>query len=545
MLKIFILIMRNTFFNLLLAISIGCIFINCANRGTPTGGEKDIEPPFIVSTSPENYSTNFSTNEIKIVFNEYIKIKNLQKQLIISPPMKTQPEITPLGGASKTIRIKIFDTLAPNTTYAFNFGNSIEDNNEGNPYTYYRYVFSTGNRIDSLTVSGVISDATKREPETFVSVMLYEVDSTFTDSIVFKETPKYITNTLDSLTSYTIENAKAGNYLLVALKDKNGDNKFQQKSDQIAFKKKFITLPTDSSYNLKLFNEVVDFKPSRPLLVNGEKIMIGYEGNPEGVAFSTDTEMPDGFEYRILKDKTADTLYYWYKPKLEVDSLILNINHPQTTKTYTVRIRDKERDSLRLEASPSGTINYDEDFKISGNIPFTKFDTSKITLIDKDSLPVEFTIKSYDSLSNTYTLGFEKTEDNAYNMTVFPDAFTDFFENTNDTITYSLSTRKQDSYGNLRLNIYNAVYPIIVQLTDSKGVMKYEQYATEQKPLDFLNISAGNYFIRVIFDANKNGVYDTGNYLKKIQPEIVKHSEKQIDEVRAGWDLETSFTLKD
>jgi len=92
---------------------------------------------------------------------------------------------------------------------------------------------------------------------------------------------------------------------------------------------------------------------------------IGYEGNPEGVAFSTDTEMPDGFEYRILKDKTADTLYYWYKPKLEVDSLILNINHPQTTKTYTVRIRDKERDSLRLEASPSGTINYDEDFKIS------------------------------------------------------------------------------------------------------------------------------------------------------------------------------------
>ncbi len=537
--------MHNRFLNILLAIIIGCIFINCANRGTPEGGEKDITPPVIISTSPENYSTNFKAKEIRIEFDEYIKIKNLQKQLIISPPMKTQPEITPLGSASKTIKIKIYDTLPPNTTYAFNFGNSIEDNNEGNPYTYYRYVFSTGDYIDSLTVSGNISNAIKREPDTFVSVMLYEVDSTFTDSIIYKETPKYITNTLDSLTSYTIENAKAGKYLLVALKDKNNDNIFQQKSDQIAFKKEFITLPTDSTYNLRLFNEIVDFNPSRPQLVNSEKIMIGYEGNPEGVKFSFKSEIPEDFEYRLSKNKDTDTLYFWYKPKIEIDSLVMTIEHPQITKEYTVRLRDKERDSLMLEAEPNGTIRYDEDFKISGNIPFTKFDTSKITLIDKDSLPVEFTIKSYDSLRNTYAIGFEKTEDNEYNMSVFPDAFTDFFENTNDTLQYSLRTRKLDSYGNLRLNIYNAVYPIIVQLTDKKGEVKYEKYATEQKPFDFLNISPGNYFIRVIFDSNGNRVYDTGNYLKKIQPEIVKHSEEQIDEVRAGWDLETSFTLKD
>ena len=538
--------MRNRFLNFLLAVIIGYVFINCANRGTPEGGEKDIDPPVIESTSPENYSTNFDANEIRIEFDEYVKIKNLQKQLIISPPMKTQPEITPLGSASKTIKIKIYDTLPPNTTYAFNFGNSIEDNNEGNPYTYYRYVFSTGDYIDSLTVSGNISDALKREPETFVSVMLYEVDSTFTDSIIYKETPKYITNTLDSLTSFTIENAKAGKYLLVALKDKNGDNIYQQKSDQIAFKKEFITLPTDSTYNLRLFNEVVDFNPSRPQLVNGEKIMIGYEGSPEGVKFSLDSdEVPEDFEYRVSKNKDTDTLYYWYKPKLEVDSVVMHIEHPQISKAYTVRIRDKERDSLLIDAEPSGTIQYDEDFKISGNIPFTKFDASKITLIDKDSLPVEFSIKSFDSLSNTYTIGFKKTEDNEYNMSVFPDAFTDFFENTNDTLQFSLRTKKLDSYGNHRIRLINATYPVIVQLTDKEGKVKYEKYATEQKPFDFLNINPGNYFIRVIFDANGNGIYDTGNYLRGIQPEIVKHSEKQIDEVRAGWDSETSFTLKD
>jgi hypothetical protein len=121
---------------------------SCANRGTPSGGEKDTEPPQIIKSEPENFSINFKEKEIRIYFNEYIKIKNLQKQLIISPPMEYQPDITPLGTASKYIRIKILDTLQPNTTYAFNFGQSIVDNNEENPYPYYRYVFSTGRRDD-------------------------------------------------------------------------------------------------------------------------------------------------------------------------------------------------------------------------------------------------------------------------------------------------------------------------------------------------------------------------------------------------------------
>jgi uncharacterized protein (DUF2141 family) len=537
--------MRSILLNVSLAVIIGIILVSCANRGSPSGGEKDIEPPRIVSTSPKNYSTNFKGKTIKITFNEFIRIKNLQKQLIISPPMKTQPEITPLGGASKYVNIKIYDTLQPNTTYAFNFGNSIEDNNEGNPYTYYKYVFSTGDYIDSLKVEGVITDALKRKPETFVSVMLYEVDSTFTDSIVYKETPKYITNTLDSLTSYAIENVKEGNYLLVALKDKNGDNKFQQNSDQIAFNEAFISVPTDTTYSLKLFKEAKDFSTSRPSLTNGEKIMIGYEGNFKDAKFSLLSDVPEDFTYRITKDPRKDTLYYWYKPKLEVDSLIFNVSHPEFEKEYTVRIRDKARDSLVLLSSPNGSIGDTEDLKITANVPFTNFDGSKIMLFDKDSLAVPYKVKPLDSITNTYAFAFDKTEDNSYRMEVLPGAFTDFFENTNDSITYVVGTPKKDSFGNLRLNVSNAIYPIIAQLTTEKGEIKYETYATKQGPLDFLNINPGNYFVRVIFDANGNKKYDSGNYLKKIQPEIVKHSKQQIDEIRAGWDTETSFNLKD
>ena len=85
--------------------------IGCANRGTPSGGEKDITPPEIIRSVPENFTTNFSENEIRIYFNEYIKIKDVQRQLIISPPMDPEPDILPLGVASKYISIKIRDTL--------------------------------------------------------------------------------------------------------------------------------------------------------------------------------------------------------------------------------------------------------------------------------------------------------------------------------------------------------------------------------------------------------------------------------------------------
>ena len=102
---------------------------SCANRGTPSGGEIDETPPYITKSSPENYTLNFNSGEVRVYFDEYIKFKNLQKYLIISPPIDPLPEITPLGTASKYLEIKFQDSLKSNTTYVFNFGESIVDNN--------------------------------------------------------------------------------------------------------------------------------------------------------------------------------------------------------------------------------------------------------------------------------------------------------------------------------------------------------------------------------------------------------------------------------
>lgn len=527
--------MNKTLSNFILALFIGVIFINCANRGNPEGGPKDETPPIITKAEPDNYSINFKAKEIKIYFDEYVKMKDIQKQLIISPPMNTQPDITPLGSANKYITIKINDTLQPNTTYAFNFGNSITDNNEGNPYPYYRYVFSTGDYIDSLTVKGNIVDAFKREPETFVSVALYEVDSTFNDSVVYKKNPKYITNTLDSVTTFSIENIKAGKYLLMALKDNNGDNKFQQKTDQIGFHKNFINLPTDSLYTLKLFSEELDYNATRPKLISGEKIAFGYEGDYTDMQIDITSDTPEEFVSRITKDEKADTLYYWYKPRLEVDSLLFKVTKGDFEKDFTVRISEQKRDSLLIKAFPSGSIGYDEPFKISGSTPFLSFDDSKVTILDKDSTKVDFKTK-FDEITNTYELDFKKTEDNAYQLQILPEAFTDFFDDKNDTLNYSVSTKKQSDFGNLRIIVKNATYPIIVQLTDAKGEVKYEQFSTKPEQLEFFNLDSGKYFIRVIFDTNGNKKYDSGNYLKKTQPERVSYFELD-DDIRPDWGI--------
>ena len=532
MLKNLKLVMNKTLSNFILLVFIGLVIVNCANRGTPEGGPKDETPPVIIEEVPINFTTNFKGKTIKIYFNEYVKIKDLSKQLVISPPMNTQPEITPLGSASKYITIKIFDTLQPNTTYAFNFGNSITDNNEGNPYPYYRYVFSTGNYIDSLNVKGNIMDALKRQPETFVNVALYEVDSTFTDSIIYKKPPKYITNTLDSLTTFSIENIKAGTYMLMALKDGNNDNKFQQKADQIGFYKSFITVPTDTLYTLKLFSEDLDFKPSKPFIAAEEKNAFGYEGDYTKMKIKIKSEIPADFDYRVTKDETKDTLYYWYKPKLEVDSLDFKVSHQNFEKDFNVKIREQKKDSLTIKSTPTGTIRLDEPFKIRGSIPFFSFDASKVTIIDKDSTKVDFT-SEFDTINNNYVFNFKKKEENKYNLQILPEAFVDFFDNKNDTLNYSVSTKKASDFGFVRFTLINATYPLIIQLTTEKGEVKAEQYITKQGDIDFLNLIASTYYIRVIHDTNGNRKYDTGSYLKKTQPERVSHF-KEI-EVRADW----------
>ena len=534
--------MKTRFYNCCLIAFIVLFAFTCANRGNPSGGEKDILPPEIVKSFPENYTINFNSQEIRIYFNEYVKLKDLNKQLIISPPMKTQPEITPLSTASKFIKIKIYDTLAPNTTYSFNFGNSIVDNNEENPFPFYKYVFSTGTYIDSLKVHGKILDGLNRLPETNVLVNLYEADSSYTDSIVYKEKPKYMTNTGDSTSVFTIENIKAGLYKLVALKDENSDNKFQQKADKIGFHKEIITVNTDSTfYDISLFKEDLNFKAKKPRLVSGEKIAFGFEGDYKKMRIKNLSETPEGFTSKIVKQLDKDSLLYFYKPKLKADSLIFTVQNKKKIDSFTVRIKDNKKDSLKVTALNKGKLFFNNDIKLHANVPFLTLNKDKISIRDKDSTVINYAVK-LDTLDNIYRFKIEEKEDNIYKMLALPGAFTDFFGRENDTIKERVKTFKYSNFGNIRVQLSNEAYPLFVQFVDDKNEVKYSEYITKKQQIDFKNLKPGTYYLRVLFDENNNGVYDPGNYLKQEQPERVSYANKPV-EVRAGWDEIAPFIL--
>jgi len=535
--------MRKIALQLFVLLLMAMISINCASRGTPDGGPKDLVSPKIIRSLPENYSTNFKGKEIRVYFDEYIKIKNLQKQLIISPPMEPDPTVTPLSTANKYIQITINDTLEANTTYAFNFGQSIVDNNEENPYDYYRYVFSTGSYIDSLSVAGTILDAEKRQPDSYVSVMLYEVDSTYTDSVVYQKKPKYITNTLDSLTIFSIDNMKAGTYKLVAIKEETPNYTYQQKTDKIGFMEGFITVPTDSFYTIKLFKEALDFKANRPRQVAGQKIAFGFEGDSQNMEIEILGDSLKNLEHRITKDPKADSLFYWYKPKIELDSALFVVRNKLYSDTLIHKFRDLPKDSLVITPTSASVLNFSEDFGLKGSIPFVKFDEQQISIINKDSVAVPFT-STFSEMNNTYKFAFEKKEADKYSITILPNAFEDFFGNVNDTLHFNAGTKKLSDYGNLRLNIQgNVVYPLIVQIVNAKAEVSASAYLEEGHVLDFRNINPGEYFIRVIFDTNKNGKFDTGRYLENRQPEKISYFDYTY-QARANFDEEVKLTLK-
>ena len=519
------------------------IIIGCAKRGSITGGLKDTIAPVLKVSFPENFKTNFKGNEIKLVFDENIKLKNLSKQLVVSPPMKNDPLILPTT-ASKTITIKIKDTLQPNTTYSFNFGQSIADNNEGNPLNQFKYVFSTGSYIDSLQLGGVVKSAIDKEVESFVSVMLYDVNEKYTDSIVFKETPRYITNTLDSLKSFKFENIKAGKYLLVAIKDANSNNKYNPKTDKIGFIKEFVTVPNDTLYELEIFKEALPFKSFKPTQASGNRLLMGYEGKVKSKKEIPALTLKNNgitLESIVTKLPTKDSLQIWYKP-LKADSLQLAVNKDQYKANFSFKIKDQKKDTLRLSPLQTSDLKFREQFAFESATPLTKLDNSKISITNKARSVVPFT-SYYDEFEQKLFLDFKKEEQENYTISLLPDAVTDFFDQKNDSLNFKITTRNTADYGNLVVQLQNVKsFPVLVELTNDKGEVQAAEYTTEANTVSFNLVDPALYSLRAIYDTNKNKEWDSGSYLEKRQAEEVIYLSKLID-IRANWDVNQTFDL--
>ena len=517
-------------------------FTDCAKKGRPSGGLRDTIAPVILRSAPENFTTNFKNNEIRITFDEFIKLKDISKELIISPPLKYPPVITPLS-VSKVLKIKILDTLKDNTTYSFNFGNSILDNNEGNLFPNYKYVFSTGSYIDSLTLKGTAVDALLPKTDFPTTVALYQVDQSYKDSLVFLEKPTYITTTIDETNNFELSNLKQGTYQLIALKEQTRNYTFQPKTDKIGFYKDHITIPTDSLFELRLFKEVPDFKPTRPKLESSNRISFGYEGKTDNYQITLLTPMQDDFQYQVLKQPGRDTLNFWFKPKVTKDSLVFVTKNKLQIDTTTVRFRELYSDSLRLTAINDRLISLGDTLKLKANTPLVAINSEKISVVTKDSLAIDF-VAQINTKENAAQIVFDKQEEQLYSITLRNGALTDYLSNTNDSIVYRQQVKPIADFASLNLTLDNAdEFPLLIELIDEKFKVVKQTYLEANAPVFFKHINPGKYFIRLIVDQNKNKIWDPGNFLDKLAPERVVYY-PSIIELRANWSWSETFTLK-
>ena len=253
-------------------------------------------------------------------------------------------------------------------------------------------------------------------------------------------------------------------------------------------------------------------------------------------------DTPEGYQTRVVKAIKTDTLYYWYKPNFEVDTTFFVVTNEKYVDTFKHRFRKLDLDSLDISVITPRTLNFEEDFTLEGSVPFSAIDTSKIKLIDRDSVDVDFEVE-YDSIFNRYKFLVKKDEGQNYFFKMLPGTFTDFYEGINkDTLDFGFKTKVKSEYGNIRVNLRNAKLPLIVQLIDNKGEVSYERYASDYPVVDFTDLVPRKYNLRVIYDTNGNGKYDTGNYLLGIKPERVSYS-PPIEEVRQSFDFVIDFTL--
>ena len=327
--------------------------VACASIGSPDGGPYDEEPPVLVKSTPGINATGVDNGKVEIVFDENIKLQNAFEKVVVSPPQMQMPEIRYNG---KKVTVELFDSLLPNTTYSIDFNDAVVDNNEGNPYENFAYVFSTGDVVDTLAVSGTVLNAEDLEPIKGIVVGLH---SCLDDSAFTKRVFERVSRT-DSRGRFTIKGIAPGKYRVYALADANQNYLFDQKSEKIAFMDTYVSpfateaIRQDTIWRDSLtIDSVMDVKYTRfqpddlVLRAFAEEMNVQYlvknprdEHHKFTLFFAApNEELPSikglGFDidgkYQLESSQKMDTLIYWLN-----DSMLFRNDTLKLSVTYKV-----------------------------------------------------------------------------------------------------------------------------------------------------------------------------------------------------------------
>lgn len=532
----------------------------CARQGAPTGGSKDTTPPKVDTVlSTRNFSTRFSQRRIELVFDEWITLSDVGAQVVVSPTLAKRPELK-LKGKKVIVELPEEDTLRPNTTYTINFGTAVKDLHEGNPADNLRFVFSTGDYLDSLTVRGSVVDAFTNEPVDKVSVMLYE---NLADSVPRKERPYYFGRT-GKTGQFLIENVRPGSFKVVAIEDVSGDLKWDGQNERIAFPDAVLSVndTTKPSLTLKLFKN-----QSKRRLIDSKTIRFGLEkliftAPPDSVSL-----LNNATDLHFLVEKIQDTLLVWYdmtEPagwQLYVDSdtvQVKNLPREDFLKNHKLIFADEVRVNASAgkfagkPAAPPGGANTVKNISLSPakpailpcNTPVVAIDTSKwLFLLDSNRVE-NFTARPDSAAPRNLQLSLAWKPGKAYKLTLLPGAMTDFYGVANtDTLQRIFNILGEKQLGSLTLSIENLVPRMhyVLQLLNGQNVETERVFEAEltDKKLIFNSLQAATYTTRLIEDRNANGRWDSGDYFAHLQPEQI--FSKKLDPLRANWELEATM----
>jgi uncharacterized protein (DUF2141 family) len=528
------LVNKKCFYSLI--IIIGLIY-GCASMRSPDGGPRDKTPPVALKMEPKNMTTNFVGDKVSIEFDEYFNLQSEFKEFSISPEQEKPPL---LKKQQKKLIVSFQDSLEKNTTYTLNFGNAIVDVNEGNILKNFTYVFSTGPKLDSLRISGKVTNPQSGKPEIDATVLIIPLSR---DSIFGKKKASIYTST-DSSGNFKLNNLREDTYKIYALKETGGDKIYQQSTDQVAFIKEPIVLKKNvDTINLGLFKELpTTFRIlDKKFNTDGS---ITFVFNQQLVKPEVSVIFPKIInENKIFQfSKNNDSLKLWLKD-LSFDSVKIAINSeqkPLDTVTFTRDKKDTYTRTIQLtDNSQGGTINPFKPYQFFLNFPTSKIDITKIKILE-DSIPrTNFTTEK-DSLDVlAYSIVYPWKNKSTYIITYGADAFTELFGTKNKEVKKTFKLASKDDYASLKIKVDvpepNKSY--IVELLNEKKMVVRRDIITKKDTISYNNYLAGIYFIRVVYDINKNGKWDTGNIKEQTQPEKIWYDTKEYS-MKANWDRE-------
>lgn len=573
----------------ILTLSAIAAIMSCANVGMPTGGPYDETPPRFLKSTPVMGEKNVKKNKITIQFDEYLKLNNPSENIVISPPQTKSPDIKAVG---KNIQVTLADTLIPDKTYTIDFGDAVEDNNEGNTLSNFVFSFSTGNDIDTLEVSGTVLNAQDLEPVKGIIVGLY---SNLSDTAFTTQQMERVGMT-DSRGFFRIRGIKEGKYRIYALKDADQNYTFNQSSEAIAFCDSLIvpysmpdvrmdttwidTLTIDTikrvpythfmpdNIVLKSFEQ--DYKLqyiTRSERAEKNKITV-YLNKP---ADSIPRLEPMNFDMATLVTERSlgcDTVTWWIKDSTvyQTDTLMARIHYlktdsngilqPQTdTLTLAKRkevVKKKKKKDDEEEIIPmfeylftnlNGSFDGYKDIEMEFKQPVEHYDRKALHIRQQvdtlwQDIPFNFVQDTINPRRYRWIANWEPEA--TYTVVADSAAFTSIYGLSTPAISQQFNITPLSEYGIIVMKIHGVEGPAFAELLDSKDTPMMKVPVKDGSAI-FEFLKPGKYYVRLCKDTNGDGKWTTGDYKEKRHAEEVYYYPGAL-ELKAMWTIEQDWT---